>query len=238
MSVDPNPLLDLQAAETLVEQLRHRRDHLTERDQVESARRAVAEVEQRHRDVRARIDELQAVVDDAERRTAELDATRTRLSAQLRTVIAPREAEALQSEIAAIDAARSELDDAGLEAMEEQVDLVDRVDEYARDGAGLRDRQRAAEEALERAVEVVEGERAAIVEGLEALRAAVAPALLERYDRLRRNQVVAAARLEGSRCTGCHLDLSAAELGEVRAAAAEAVAGVTDCPHCGRMLVV
>ena len=48
---------------------------------------------------------------------------------------------------------------------------------------------------------------------------------------------VAAAGLEGARCQGCHLDLSAGELDVVRAAAAGS-AGVTECPNCGRLLVV
>jgi predicted nucleic acid-binding Zn-ribbon protein len=48
--------------------------------------------------------------------------------------------------------------------------------------------------------------------------------------------MVAAAALNGSRCEGCHLDLSAAELDEVRAVAR--AGDVADCPQCGRLLVV
>ena len=60
-------------------------------------------------------------------------------------------------------------------------------------------------------------------------------AMLDRYDRLRtRHGGVAVARLEGSRCGGCHLDLSTAEAAEVRAAEPGAFA---DCPQCGRLLV-
>ena len=60
-------------------------------------------------------------------------------------------------------------------------------------------------------------------------------AAIARYDRLRaRLGGVAVARLEGSRCGGCHLDLSAGELDQVRATGAGELA---DCPQCGRMLV-
>jgi predicted nucleic acid-binding Zn-ribbon protein len=48
---------------------------------------------------------------------------------------------------------------------------------------------------------------------------------------------VAAAALVGARCEGCHLDLSAGEVDVVKAAAA-GNAGVTECPNCGRLLVV
>ena len=45
---------------------------------------------------------------------------------------------------------------------------------------------------------------------------------------------VAVARLDGARCTGCHLDLSTAELDAARATPAGQFAA---CPHCGRLLV-
>ncbi len=57
---------------------------------------------------------------------------------------------------------------------------------------------------------------------------------MTRYDPLRAKLGVAAARLVGARCEGCHLDLSAAELDTVRRAPAEEI---PDCPQCGRLLV-
>jgi predicted nucleic acid-binding Zn-ribbon protein len=45
---------------------------------------------------------------------------------------------------------------------------------------------------------------------------------------------VAVARLEGTRCGGCHLDLSTSELDAVKAVGAGEFA---DCPQCGRLLV-
>ena len=45
-----------------------------------------------------------------------------------------------------------------------------------------------------------------------------------------------AATLAGSRCEGCHLDLSAAEVDTVKEGVAEG--GLADCPQCGRLLAV
>ncbi|MGH9269647.1 MAG: zinc ribbon domain-containing protein, partial [Ilumatobacteraceae bacterium] len=60
-------------------------------------------------------------------------------------------------------------------------------------------------------------------------------AMLDRYDRLRaRFGGVAVGALDGARCSGCHLDLSAAELEAVRATPHGELA---DCPQCGRLLV-
>lgn len=238
MSGESHPLLALQAADTLADQLRHRREHLPEIEALDEAKRAVGEWERDRSALVARIDELQAVVDDAEARSAELDVKKSRLSAQLRTVIAPREAEALQAEMATIDEQRSDLDDVALAALEEQSELVDRIAEADRREGELRRRHTEAAQALDGARAAVDGESLSIADGRDALREAVDATLIARYDHLRRNQVVAAARLEGSRCTGCHLDLSAAELDDVRAIASGAADGVADCPHCGRMLVV
>jgi predicted nucleic acid-binding Zn-ribbon protein len=59
--------------------------------------------------------------------------------------------------------------------------------------------------------------------------------MLERYERLRtRLGGIAVARLEGTRCGGCHLDLSTAERDEVRTVPEGQFA---DCPQCGRLLV-
>ena len=60
--------------------------------------------------------------------------------------------------------------------------------------------------------------------------------MLATYDRKRAAFGVAVARLIGKQCQGCHLELSAAEIDTVRDEAA--ATGVTDCPDCGRLLVV
>ena len=49
-------------------------------------------------------------------------------------------------------------------------------------------------------------------------------------------EILAAATLAGSRCEGCHLDLSAAEVDIVKDSVAKG--GLADCPQCGRLLAV
>ena len=71
---------------------------------------------------------------------------------------------------------------------------------------------------------------------IEELRAVMTDGERSRYDRLRQQLGGAVAQLDGRQCTGCHLDLSAAEADDARDAAA--ATGITDCPHCGRMLIL
>jgi uncharacterized protein len=231
-----HPVLELQAADTLADQLRHRRDRLPEQEQVDAARGKHAEWQRRRDGLRRRLDELEGVISRAEADSHAIDIDRARLEKQLKTVISPREAEALMHEIAVLTERRGGLDDAELSALEEQADIDDDLSVHGAAEDGLVSALAVAEEAAAQAAAQIDAQLADIASRHDALRAAVDPALLRRYDELRHQQIVAAAALHGSRCEGCHLDLSAAELDEVRAAARDG--GIAECPHCGRLLVL
>lgn len=231
------PILELQAADTMAEQLRHRRSNLPEREQLQATKNDLIRWDQSLQTIRKRLDELTAQIDQAEQRSRTIDTKTTRLNAQLKTVIAPREAEALQAELATLDRERSDLDDVELAALEEQSRLDDELQGLLAQEETLRDAFLGADAALSAALADIDGEVARIGDRLQALRDAVDPKVLKLYDRLREHHVVAAAGMSGSRCDGCHLDLSAAEVDIVRDTAAKAD-GIADCPHCGRLLVL
>ena len=231
-----HPILELQAADTLANQLRHRRDRLPEQEQLAEARSRHADWERRRDVLRRRLAELESVISRAESESHEIDVQRTRLEKQLKSVFSPREAEALMHEIALLNERRGGLDDAELSALEEQADIDDDLTAHAEAEDGLTSAVAVAEEAAAQAAAQIDAELADIESRHEALRAAVDAGLLEKYDQLRGHHVVAAAALHGNRCEGCYLDLSAVELDEVRAAARDG--GLADCPHCGRLLVL
>lgn len=231
------PVLELQAADTMADQLRHRRTTLPEREQLQATKNDLIRWDQTLQTIRRRLDELNAEIERAEQRSHAIDTKKGKLQGQLRTVIAPREAEALQSEIAVLDRERGELDDVELAALEEQSRLDDELQSLLGQEETLREAFLGADAALTAAQSDIDGELERIGGRLQELRDAVDAKVLKRYDRLRQNHVVAAAVLAGSRCDGCHLDLSAVEIDEVRATAAKAD-GIADCPHCGRLLVV
>ena len=230
-------VLELQAADTMSDQLRHRREVLAERDQVQAAKNALLRWNEARTVIRRRLEELAVEIQKVEEETAEIDKQRDKLQAQLRTVIAPREAEALQHEIATLTERRSEADDAELEALEEHTRLETELDELLGQEEALTNEYLGAESALAEAESDIDGELERIAERLKGLRADVDKPVLRKYDRLRKNFVIAAAPLSGSRCDGCHLDLSAAEIDDVREAGAEND-GVAECPQCGRLLIV
>lgn len=220
----------------MADQLAHRREQLSEREQVQAARNALVRWDQARTVMRKRLDELEATIDGEEAESHKIDEHRTRLEAQLKTVIAPREAEALQREIGTLVRRRSELDDAELAALEEQSRIDDDLAAHLRLEESLRDALITSDTALVAAEADIDGELVRIADRLGGLRAQVDNGVLKRYDRLREHHMVAASTLSGSRCEGCHLDLSAAEVDDVKDAAA--AGGIADCPQCGRMLAL
>ena len=121
--------------------------------------------------------------------------------------------------------------------MEEQTRLEAELAELLGQEESLRDTYLAADAAMSAAEADIDGELARAAERIESLRDEVDKKVLKRYDALRKNHVVAAATLAGSRCDGCHLDLSAAEVDDVKDTAASSD-GIADCPQCGRLLII
>jgi predicted nucleic acid-binding Zn-ribbon protein len=228
-------LLELQRVDTTLDQLAYRRTHLPERNEAAGAASATEAADRRRRELSARNDQLEAAVDGLEREGGTLTAQKNRLEAQLKTVIAPREAEALMHELDTLAHRRDELDDQELACLEEQSTIADELATLDAELPELRSRLDEARGALAAAEAVVNGEVAELGAARSDLAGRIDGGLQRRYEQLRaRFGGVAIARLEGSRCGGCHLDLSTTELADVRAVPAGEIA---ECPQCGRLLV-
>jgi uncharacterized protein len=226
-------LVELQAADTATDQLNHRSSTLPELGVARQARADLLAWERRSEELRGRLDVLTTEIETAEHDSEDIDRHRARLEAQLRTVIAPREAEALQHEIATLEQRRSEIDDRELAALEEQAAVDDELVALAANESSLRDQVELADAGLAVAQADIAAELAALDQRRAQLRSELDPGLLSRYDRLRRQLGVAVARLVGPRCEGCHLDMSPAELDAVKRVPADELA---ECPQCNRML--
>jgi predicted nucleic acid-binding Zn-ribbon protein len=236
MTTLADQLVELQRIDTLADQLRILRERTPLRAVLAEETQRLGVWEQRQVGVRARIAALEAEIELDEKRGAEIATHLERLNRQLKTVIAPREAEALMHEIATLTEQRDDLDIRELEAMEEESTLEADMAANLADEPALRAKVQAASEALAVAVagidaqlEALEGERVGALAGIPT-------DVLTRYTRARPQLGIVVSRLEGKQCTGCHLDLSAAEIDTARADAA--VTGYTDCPQCGRILVL
>lgn len=228
-------LLELQAVDNMLDRLVHQRRTAPEHQQLDDARAAVAKAAQRRAECQARLAEIDEQIGKNEAESSQLGMARDRLQAQLRTVSAAREAEALMHEIDAINARRGDLDDSELAALEEQDQIVGELDADEADEPRRVEAAAAAQAALDSVLSGLDEQIAIAQVQRDEHRAGLAEPLLARYERLRTKlDGVAVARLEGRQCTGCHLDLSTGELEAVRRAGPDEL---VECPQCSRLLV-
>jgi predicted nucleic acid-binding Zn-ribbon protein len=240
MRADPETqlqLLDLQALDTKLGQLAHRRrgvPHVAE----------LAELEKRAAELRDREVALRTAVSDLEREQAKADAdvaqvreriTRDQKILEAGSVHSARQLEDLQHEVASLTKRVADLEDAELEVMEKLEDVQARAGAVGADIAALASRRAELERARDAAYADVDAE----VARLQAERARVVPGipedLLALYDRIRTDSGgVGAAALHRGRCQGCQLTLTPADINRIRAEAADAV---VRCEECRRILV-
>lgn len=230
-------LLEVQAHDTRLDQLRHQLETLPERTARDTARVDLAATEAALADRTATRDDLarqQKRIDDE---VELLKDKRTGFDAKLYggTVSNPRELQDLQEEIDALGRRIDQLEDGELEIMEQ----VEPVEAQLAQLAEARRAQEAGLEAAEQALTVAEAEVAAAIEAEEAAQATagdpVPPALLEEYRKLRGGRGgIAIARMVGSQCGACHLSLSAMEAARMRKLPEGEIA---HCEECGRILV-
>ena len=228
-------LLDLQEVDTRLAQLRHRIAHLPEMVEVERLKAEIARVDAGIRELAAENTALSQVLAAAESRTNDIRAKTARLNAQLKTVIAPREAEALQHEISVLATESSELDDSALTALDRSETLDAETQERQRERAIYVNDLAAAESVAREAAESVEAEIHRVDAQRTELSGDIDAALLSAYESRRSmHSGIAVARLSRSTCGGCHIDLSTTEIESLR----RSDETERECPNCARWLVL
>ena len=237
MSDDLAHLLAVQDLDTTITQLQHRRAALVESSGLAALERQLASLEVERDDAAARRAVLAATQNELEEQIAALSERGGVIEKRMyaATSSSGRDLQAMNEEVRHLTERRAELEELELVAMLEQ----DPIDAEL---AALRERTEPLEaEAADLRRQVAEGQveiDGALSEALgsRAVEAAFLPtALSDRYETLRaRLKGTGAARLVGSHCDGCHLELSSVEVEKIRALPPGDVA---TCEQCGRILV-
>ncbi len=230
-------LLVVQAHDTTLDQLRHRRTTLPERSALQDVEREVKELAARHAEVAAVRDEVasrQATFEKdmaaSEARVAEID--KRMYSGE---ISASRDLQAMANEIKSIKARISTLEDHALEAMDEREPLDAAVAEMEARGAALVAEDERLRAAIDDAEREIEAEMAAEREARDRAAAGIPEDLLAAYEKLRvRLGGIGIARLDHGTCMGCHMKLPATELDRIKHEAPDAL---VHCEQCGRILV-
>jgi uncharacterized protein len=234
---DLEHLLAVQDLDISIMQLQHRRDALHESSGLAGVERQLAALEVERADAAARRGVLTATQKDLEEQIAGVSERRSVVEKRMyaATGSSARDLQAMNDEVRHLTERRAELEELELVSMLEQ-DPIDAELAALRERAAPLEAQ-AAELRLQVAASEVEIDAAlAEAEPARSAEAALLPtALRDRYETLRaRLKGTGAARLLGTHCAGCHLELSSGEVEKIRALPPGQVA---TCDQCGRILV-
>jgi predicted nucleic acid-binding Zn-ribbon protein len=228
-------LLDLQAIDTALAQIAHRRASLPEVGELDRLARELSKLE----DDRVR---AQVAVDDIDRDIARLDkdveqvrARADRDRARLDAGTGPaKELEALQHELNTLTRRQNELEDAELELMEQQEQAQSVLDGVERRLAERRQVRQETEQRRDRTLGDLAKDRAFREQGRGPLVADLPADLVALYEKIRESTGMGAALLRAGRCEGCRMEFSGQERARVKAAPADEV---LRCEECRRILV-
>ena len=228
-------LLAVQTTDIAISQAKHRVSHLQEMVDRDVAKRILAEIDAQIAICDAEIVASNAEITKVDRFSHEHDDKLIKLNRQLKTVIAPREAEALQHEIATVTSERSALDDRELELMGIVESAELRKSELAPLQLSAKSSLVAATMALSSAKQKIDAEIALLTEQRSAQALVVPQSLMSTYEAKRKHRPDGAVcRLTGPTCGSCHLDISQGEINSLRTLPVDEF---PECPHCGSFIV-
>lgn len=234
---DQQRLLDVQALDTKLDQLAHRRSTLPEHA-------AIADLETRLAALRDQLVRVETEESDLGRELAkaegDVDQVRSRAERDQKRldagqVSSPKELESLQHEIETLGRRQGDLEEIVLDVMER---LESANSQHAELDAQV---EKARTEVLEltasrdRTVSEIDAEVAQLQQQRATQAGSIDTALVELYEKIRASSGgTGAAELRQRRCGGCRLELNNVELGRLRDAEADEV---LRCEECRRILV-
>jgi uncharacterized protein len=229
-------LLDLQAADTELAQLAHRRGTLPELATLVDVGRRTDELAIEATDLQMRLEDVAA---EQRRLEAEVDSVRARARRDDQRLTAgglpAKELEGLQHEIATLARRQTALEDDVLDVMEQRETIEADVSAVASRRSAFEAERSKAESARDAAFAEIDAQAHRRGADRERIAATLPADLLQLYDRLRAaNGGVGAALLRQRRCDGCRIELAGNELATARVAAPDAI---VRCDNCRRILV-
>ena len=231
-------LLELQAHDSAIDRLDHRRANLPEIAKLAELDTALAAIDQLTAE---RQGSLATVKREQGRLEGEVDmVTRKASSEEARAmsgrVTSPKELTSIQEEVGALKRRQASLEDDLLERMEQRENLERELEELAGRRAGVTAEHDEVAQARDAALVEIDRELEVEQAGRKAVEAGIGEGLRTLYEQLRkRHGGVGAAALVGNTCQGCRVALAGVELANLRKLPAEEV---KRCENCRRILVI
>ncbi|WP_457029396.1 zinc ribbon domain-containing protein [Kitasatospora sp. P5_F3] len=230
-------LLDLQALDSRLDQLAHRRRSLPEHAEIDKATADHTALKDLVIAAQAQLGDTERELTKAEGDVEQVRARTARNQQRLDSgaVGSPRDLENLQHEVGSLAKRQSDLEDVVLEVMERLESAQTRVTELSARLDHSTVVLKEAEERRDASFAEIDADAEKVKRDREAVATVLPADLIKLYTRLREQQGgVGAARLFQRRCEGCRVEFAAADLNSIKAEAKDAV---VRCENCGRILV-
>jgi predicted nucleic acid-binding Zn-ribbon protein len=238
MKADPQAqrrLLDVQAIDTQLAQLAHKRKTLTEYAEIDRLARELSALEDERVRVQVGVDDLDRDIARLEKDVDQVRARAAKDQARLDVGTGPaRELEALQHEMATLARRQGELEDAELELMEQRESAQGVLGEVEQRLVAAREKRAAAERRRDEVLSEIGRDEEFRRAGRAPLVGDLPADLVQLYERIREQSGMGAALLRSGSCGGCRLDLSGSERARLRAAPADEV---VRCEECQRIMI-
>jgi uncharacterized protein len=223
-------LLDLQAIDTSLAQLAHRRRTLPEFAELDRLARELAALEDERVRAQVGVDDLDRDISrmekDVEQVRVRADKDKVRLDAGTGPA---KELEALQHELATLSRRQSELEDAELELMEQREQAQGSLDAVSARIEAVRSTRGQTESARDATLGELDRDHQWKSQSRAPLVADLPADLVALYEKIRESTGIGAALLRAGRCEGCRLELAGSELSKVRGAASDEVIQHEEC---------
>lgn len=227
-------LLDLQAVDTALAQLAHRRRTLPELAEIDAVAREVSALEDDRVRAQVAVDDLDRDISRFEKDIEQVRARKAKDQARLDAGASMREIDGLQHELATLNRRQSELEDAELELMEQREAAEQTLNDVRAKLTDAGARRTAAETRRDEALADITKEQEFKQASRAPLAADLPPDLVTLYDKIRAESGLGAALVRAGRCGGCRIELYGADLARVKSAPADEV---VRCEECRRIMV-
>lgn len=227
-------LLDLQAVDTTLAQLAHRRRSLPEIAEIDAVSRELSALEDERVRAQVAVDDLDRDISRFEKDIDQVRIRKDRDQKRLDAGGALREIEGLQHELATLNRRQSELEDAELELMEKKETAEAALAEVQGRLSAAAGRRDEAERRRDEALTEIAKEEEFKTSSRGPLAADLPADLVTLYDKIRLDSGLGAALFRSGRCGGCRIELYGADLARVKAAAPD---DVVRCEECRRIMV-
>ena len=235
-SLDQERLLELQKIDTHILQAEHRRNSLPELSEIARLEREISELTTQRNELTVEQSDIKRELAKADEDVEQVRNRKKKDEARLASGTgSAKDLENLQHEVATLDRRIAELEEVELEVMvrfeeteKNVVALADQIANLATEKSTLESRANEKLDAISQELEILHGDR-------KDLSASIDGELIKLYEKIRSDRAgVGAAEIIRRRCTGCQLDLTAADVARFAATAADEV---IRCEECRRILV-